>query len=149
MEIILKEDVPQLGKRQEVVTVADGYARNFLIPKGMAILATEGNKKSYAEHLRLKQARKDKQNDVARETARKMESVSLTIPVKVGENDKMYGSITTQNIVDALKQENIEVDKKSIELKDIIKELGVYTIPVRLSKEVAAKIKVWVVKEAE
>lgn len=149
MEVILKQVVEKLGNPLDIVKVADGFARNYLIPRGLAVVATEGNKKTVSESLRLKQARDERENKKAKTAARKIESVSLTIPVKVGEDDKLFGSVTSQNIADALATEGFPTDKKDIELEDPIKELGVYTVPVRLSKNVAAKIKVWVVKEAQ
>ncbi len=149
MEVILKQAVENLGNPLDTVKVADGFARNFLIPRGLAVVATEGNKKTVTESLRLKQAREERENKVAKTAARKIESVSLTIPVKVGEDEKLFGSVTPQNIAEALANEGFEIDKRDIELEDPIKELGVYTVPVRFSKSVAAKIKVWVVKEAQ
>lgn len=149
MEVILKQAVEKLGNPLDIVKVADGFARNFLIPRGLAVLATEGNKKTVSESLRLRQAREERENKKAKTAARKIESVSLTIPVKVGEDDKLFGSVTPQNIADALANEGYPIDKRDIEMEEPIKELGVYTVPVRLSKSVAAKVKVWVVKEAQ
>jgi large subunit ribosomal protein L9 len=149
MEVILKQKVERLGNPMDVVKVADGYARNFLIPRELAVVATEGNKRAVTEGLRMKEAREERDNKKAKAVARKMETTSLTIPVKVGEDEKLFGSVTSQAIADALKAEGIEVDRKVIEMDEPIKELGVYTSPIRLSKGVAAKIKVWVVKESE
>lgn len=149
MEVILKQPVERLGKTLDIVNVARGYARNYLIPKGFAVIATEGNKKSVAESQRLKQAREEHETQKAKVLARKMEAVSLTIPVKVGEEEKLFGSVTSHTILEAVKTEGLEIDKNAIELEEPIKELGVYTVPVRFSKNVTAKLKVWVVKEAE
>lgn len=149
MEVILKQAVDRLGDPLDIVKVKDGYARNYLIPKGLAVVATAGNKKSVTEGQRMKEAREERESQRAKGIARKMETVSLTIPVKVGEEEKMFGSVTSQNVAEALKAEGFEVDRKAIELEEPIKDLGVYTIPVRLSTQVAAKIKVWVVKESE
>lgn len=149
MEVILKQSVERLGNALDIVKVKSGFARNYLIPRGLAVIATESNKKMVGENLRQKQLREEKENQRAKVMARKMETTSLTIAVKVGEDEKLFGSVTSQMISDLLKKEGIEIDKKDIELEEPIKELGVYSVPIRLSKNVAAKIKVWVVKEAE
>ncbi len=148
MEVILKQSVERLGKPLDIITVKDGYARNFLIPKGLAVVATKGNKKMVSMNVRIKEQRLEKEMEVAKKQAKKIDAMSLTIPVKVGEDDKMFGSVTTSMIADVAKAEGIEINKKDMVLKDPIKEIGVYNIPVKLSKGIEAKIKVWIVKEA-
>lgn len=149
MEVVLKKDYDRLGKAMDVITVKDGYARNFLIPAGVAVPATEGNRRAVAEARRFTERREAKKADEARELAKKIENIPCTIPVKVKEGDELYGSVTSQDIVDFLKREGTEVEKRAVELEEPIRQLGVYTVDIRLHKEVTAKLKVWVVKEEE
>jgi large subunit ribosomal protein L9 len=149
MEVVLKKDYERLGKAMDVITVKDGYARNFLIPAGVAVPATEGNRRAVAEARRFTERREAKKADEARELAKKIENIPCTIPVKVKEGDELYGSVTSQDIVDFLKREGTEVEKRAVELEEPIRQLGVYTVDIRLHKEVTAKLKVWVVKEEE
>ncbi len=147
MEVVLKKDHEKLGKAMEVVTVKDGYARNFLIPQGIAVIATEGNKKAVAESRKLSDKREEKKLKQARVQAKQIEKVPCTIKVKVGEEDKLFGSVTTQEIADFLTKEGFAVEKRDIELEEPIKQLGVYTVSVKLYKDEYAKLKVWVVKD--
>ena len=147
MEIILRQDFEQLGKTGEVVKVKPGYARNYLIPKGIAYLATEANKRRLENDLKQQTWRQAKDKKMAEELAKKLESVSCTITVQVGEEDKLFGSVTSQNIAEALKAQGYEVDKRKIQLEEPIKSLGIYSVPVKLHSEVEATVKVWVVKE--
>jgi len=147
MEIILRQDFEQLGKTGDVVKVKPGYARNYLIPKGIAYLATEANKRRLENDLKQQTWRQAKDKKMAEELAKKLESVSCTITVQVGEEDKLFGSVTSQNIADALKAQGYEVDKRKIQLDEPIKSLGIYSVPVKLHSEVEATVKVWVVKE--
>lgn len=147
MEIVLTKDHTDLGKALDVVTVKDGYARNFLIPAGIAVPASEGNKKRVAETKRIAEQREEKRIKEARRLAKKIELVPCTIPVKVGEEDRLFGSVTAQEIADFLKKEGFDVDKRQVELEEPIRQLGVYTVSVKLHPEAAAKLKVWVVKE--
>ncbi len=147
MEVVLKQDHGNLGKAMDVVHVKDGYARNFLIPSGIAVPATEGNKKSVAEAKRFAEKREEKHKKEARELSKKIENIPCTIPVHVGEEDKIFGSVTAQDIADFLKKEGFEVDKRAIELQEPIKQLGVYTVNINLHMEVQAQLKVWVVKD--
>ena len=147
MEVILRNDYPQLGKPMDVVTVKDGYARNFLIPRGIAVPATEGNRTAVREAQRMAERREEKRAREARKLAKEIEKVPCTIPVKVGEEDRIFGSVGTQEIATYLRNENFDIDKKSIELDEPIKQLGVYTVAVRLTRDVTAKLKIWVVKE--
>jgi|WetSurMetagenome_2_1015567.scaffolds.fasta_scaffold00186_29 large subunit ribosomal protein L9 len=147
MEVVLKKDHDNLGKAMDVVNVADGYARNFLIPQGIAVSATEGNRKAVAESKRLSEKREEKKQKEARVQAKQIEKVPCTIKVKVGEEDRLFGSVTTQEIADFLVKEGFPVDKRDIQLDEPIKQLGVYTVNIRLYKDVVASLKVWVVKE--
>ncbi len=147
MEIILRQDYEQLGKTGEIVTVKDGFARNYLIPKGIAYVATKNNKKRLENELKMQNWRKEKEKRAAEEMAKKLETVSCTIPVQVGEEDKLFGSVTSQNIADALAALGYEVDKRKIILEEPIKSLGIYSVPIKLHPDVTATVKVWVVKE--
>jgi large subunit ribosomal protein L9 len=147
MEVVLKKDHENLGKAMDVINVKDGYARNFLIPQGIAVVATEGNRKAVAESKKLSEKREDKKLKEARVQAKKIEKIPCTIKVKVGEEDRLFGSVTTQEIADFLSKEGFAVEKRAIELEEPIKQLGVYTVKVNLYKDESAKLKVWVVKD--
>ncbi|MBD3322558.1 MAG: 50S ribosomal protein L9 [Chitinivibrionales bacterium] len=147
MDVILKQDFGKLGKTMDVVSVKEGYARNFLFPRGIAVLATEGNRKAVAEAKKVTEKREEKKAKEAGELAKKIEKVPCTIPVQVGEEDKLYGSVGVQEICDFLKKEGFEVERSSIKLDEPIKQLGVYTIDIELYKNVSAQMKVWVVKD--
>ena len=149
MEIVLTKDYQDLGKAMEVLTVKDGFARNFLIPNGIAVPATEGNRKRVAETKRIAELGEEKNLKEARPRAKKIEQVPCTIPVKVGEEDRIFGSVTAQEIAEFLQKEGFEIDKSNVELEAPIKQLGVYTVTVVLYKDVAAQLKVWVVKEEQ
>jgi large subunit ribosomal protein L9 len=149
MEIVLVKDYENIGKAMEVVTVKDGYARNFLIPSGIAVPATEGNKQKVAEARRIEAQREEKKLGEARQLAKKIEQVPCTIPVKVGEEDKIFGSVTAQEIADFLKKEGFDIEKRNVEIEEPIRQLGVYTVTIKLHKEAEAKLKVWVVKEEQ
>ncbi|HUI91303.1 MAG TPA: 50S ribosomal protein L9 [Chitinivibrionales bacterium] len=147
MEVVLKKDHDKLGKAMDVVNVKDGYARNFLIPQGIAVVATEGNRKAVAESKRIAEKREEKKQKEAREQAKQIEKIPCTIKAKVGEDDRLFGSVTTQEIADFLAKEGFAVDKKDLELEEPIKQLGVYSVKITLYKDVIANLKVWVVKE--
>lgn len=149
MEIVLTKDYQDLGKAMDVLTVKDGFARNFLIPNGIAVPATEGNRKRVAEAKRIAELGEEKNLKEARQRAKKIEQVPCTIPVKVGEEDRIFGSVTAQEIAEFLQKEGFEIDKSNVELEAPIKQLGVYTVTVVLYKDVAAQLKVWVVKEEQ
>jgi len=147
MEIILKKDYENLGKAMEIVNVKDGYARNFLIPNDIAVIATESNKKRIAETKRMYEKKEAKLRADAAELAKKIEQTPCTIAVKVGEEEKIFGSVTSQDIAEFLKKEDFSVEKRFVKLEEPIKQLGVYTVEISLHKGVDAKLKVWVVKE--
>ena len=147
MKIILREDYKNLGESDEIVEVKPGFARNYLIPRKIAYPAKKSFLKMLEEEKRQKEHRKHKTKKLAEALAEKMKNVSVTISVSVGEEDKMFGSVTTQDIHDALLKQEIDIDRKKIILDDPIKELGIYSVPIKLHADVEAKIKVWVVKE--
>jgi len=147
MEVVLKKDYGKLGKAQDIVTVKDGYARNFLIPQGVAVVATEGNKKLVADARRAIEKREEKLVQDARELLAKIEQIPCTIAVKVGDEEQVYGSVSANDIAEFLKKEGFSIEKRQVMLEEPIKQLGVYTIDVNLYKGVDAKLKVWVVKE--
>ncbi len=147
MKIVLRQTVEKLGQLGDVVEVKDGYARNYLIPKKIAYPATEGYLKTLEEEKKQHARRQQKELRGAEKLAAELEKVSLTIPVKVGEDDRLFGAVTAQMIADALAEKGIQLDKRKIELGDQIKTIGVYEIGVKLHSNVMAKLKVWVVKE--
>jgi large subunit ribosomal protein L9 len=149
MKIILKEDLEDLGKCGEVIQVKDGYARNYLFPKNLAIPATKGNLRSINEVTRQKKIRDDKKVKGDEKLKADLEKISITAEVRVGEEDRIFGSVTSQDIAGLLKEKGFEVDKRKIELDEPIKALGVYTIPVKIHGELVANLKLWVVKKGE
>jgi len=147
MKVLLREDYKGLGETGQVVKVKDGFARNFLIPQGVAFVATEENKKKYENDLKQKSWRQERDKQNAEELAKKLENVSCTISVQVGEEDKLFGSVTAQNIADVLAEQGYKFEKRKILLDEPIKSLGIYSVPVKLHAEVSGTVKVWVVKE--
>jgi len=147
MKVILKQDVDSIGTVGDIVTVKDGYARNYLIPKGMALEATAGNLKRIEQEKKNLELQKNREKKAAEHTATDLNNVSVTISVSVGEEDKLFGSVTSQDIADALKEKGFEIDKRKIILDEPIKVLGIYSVPIKLHSEVEAKVKVWVVKK--
>jgi large subunit ribosomal protein L9 len=146
MDVILMQNVDNLGNMGDTVTVTRGYARNYLIPKGLAVLATEGHRKLVAEHMKLEAKRDDLRKASAEELAAKLGELSCTITVQAGEDDKLFGSVGPRDIAAALKTDAGEFDHKQIVLDEAIKQLGVYSVPVKLHSEVEVTAKVWVVK---
>jgi large subunit ribosomal protein L9 len=148
MEVILKQDIKGLGYKNDKVTVRNGYGRNFLLPKGMAILATESAKKMHTELLKQSAFKEEKLRKEATASAEKLAGVSIKVGAKAGENGKIFGSVTTIQIADALQKAGYNVERKSIEITgDNIKQLGTYTAKVRLFKEVTANVNFEVVAE--
>ncbi len=147
MKVILREDQTNLGTAGTIVNVAAGYARNFLIPRAIAIPATSNNLKTFEHERRVHEAKRNKRKKEAETLKGKLERVSCSISKKVGEQDKLFGSVTTQDIEKAFRAEGFEVDKKDILLTEPIKALGVYTVPIRIFEEIIASTKVWVVRE--
>jgi len=147
MKIILRQDVQNLGAAGEIVKVKPGYARNFLLPKGMALQATDANMRRYESEKKQLSWKIEQEKRKAEELAKLLENVSCTITVQVGEEDKLFGSVTSQNIAEALETQGHKIDKRKILLDEPIKSLGIYSVPIKLHSEVEAKVKVWVVKE--
>ena len=149
MKIILKEDLESLGKCGEVIQVKDGYARNYLFPKNLAIPATKGNLSSIEEITRQKKFRDEKKKKGEEKLKSDLEKISITAEVKVGEEDRVFGSVTSQDIAVLLKEQGFEIDKRRIDLEEPIKALGVYTVPVKIHGDIIANLKLWVVKKGE
>ena len=147
MKIILREDVEKLGEAGEIVDVAPGYFRNYLNPNGMAMRATDSNRKIYEEEQRMQEIRENKAKVQAEKLAQKLENISLNAPVQVGEEDKVFGSVTAIDIAELLEEQGFDIDKRNIQLEEPIKALGIYNVPVKLHKDVDAEVKVWVIKE--
>ena len=147
MKLILREDVEKLGDSGDIVEVRAGYGRNFLIPQGKAMMATEGALKQVDRMKEQAERRAELTVERAQSMADRLETTSVTIPVEVGENQRIHGSVTTQDIADALKERDIEIDKRKITIDQEIKTLGEYTATINLISEIKAQIKVWVVKE--
>ncbi|MDD2688597.1 MAG: 50S ribosomal protein L9 [Candidatus Omnitrophica bacterium] len=147
MEVILNQDVDKLGKAGAVVNVKEGFARNFLIPNKLAMPATSANLKKLEQEKQKKVAEFQKTKKEFEQLKTKLDSLSLTIPALIHEEDKLFGSISSQDIAQALKDEGFEIDKNSITIEEPIKSLGIYEIPIKLHPEVSTKIKVWIVKK--
>ena len=147
MKVILKSDIKGVGKKDDVINVADGYARNYLFPRKLAVLATEGNLISLKEKNDAQRFKKQSEYGEARELAKKLSKLSVTFKVKTGENGRLFGSITSKDIAEKIKSEfGIEVDKKKIVLDEAIKSAGVYDLEVKVYPEVISKIKVEVIE---
>jgi large subunit ribosomal protein L9 len=146
-EVFLMADVKDLGSEGEVVTVADGYARNYLFPKQLGAPVTDATRRRLVKLQREREAANAEALAQAKAVANKLAGVSVTIPVKTHEGEKLYGSVGESEIADALKQQGIEVDRHSIVLNEHIKELGVFDINIKLLPDVEATIKVWIVEE--
>jgi large subunit ribosomal protein L9 len=147
MKIILRQDFEQLGRIGDVVDVKDGYARNYLIPRNIAYQATPGGIKMLEEEKKQHSRRQEKEKTAAERLAAQLEKVSVTIQMKVGEDEKLFGSVTSQMISDVLQEKGITLDKRHIELEEPIKALGIYEVPARLAAGVHGIVKVWVVRE--
>jgi large subunit ribosomal protein L9 len=147
MRILLKESVEHLGESGQLVEVKPGYARNFLVPKGKAIVVTRSNKKSIDKEIQKYQILEDKRLDGLRELAAKVAEANCTVAVKADENDKLYGSVSAEEICKALKLSGIDLSPKSIKIGKSIRSIGVFEVKVHLETNIDAVLKVWVVKE--
>lgn len=147
MEVILRQAVEKLGHTGDVVSVSNGYGRNYLLPRGVAYLATEGNKRKIEQERQRLETAEEARRGSARELAEKLEQVSLTFSARVGEEGKLFGSVTSSDIAAQLAAQGLHVEKRAIELHEPIKALGVYRVPVRLHADVHPEIKVWVIKQ--
>jgi len=147
MEVILREHVDNLGKRGEIVKVADGYARNYLLPRKMALLATDGNKKQIEREREKFEAKESDERKVAEAIVARMAGVEITIARKVGENDVLFGSVTSADVAAALGEKGFEIDRRKLQLPEPIKKLGEFDVPLKLQRDVVATVKVKVVAE--
>ena len=147
MDVLLIKDVDKLGREGDIVAVADGYARNYLIPRRIAMAASAEAVKLQEKIRSERIAREAAEKHEFEELAEKLSNVSVTTPVKVGEDEQLYGSVTAHDIAELLKEEGFEIDRKKIVLENPVKALGVYAIEIRLHPEVTATVKLWVVKE--
>ena len=147
MKVILKKSVDKVGVIGDIVNVSEGYARNFLLPKGLAVFADDANVKSIEHHKKVIQSKIDQEKKHAEKIAEKLSAHSCNIAKKVGEGEKLFGSVTTADIEEALKRDGFEVSKKDITIPEPIKALGIYTVPVKVYPGVEAHLKIWVVQE--
>ena len=147
MQVILRDDMDNLGKSGEVVNVKPGYARNYLLPRGLAIKATAGDIARVEHEKKIIAARTAKLAKETQAEADRLSQVAVSIPRAVGEEDKLFGSVTTRDIAEALQQQGVTIDSKKIHLDEPIKALGLTEVSVKLGRGVQAKIKVWVVKK--
>jgi len=148
MKVILRQDVPDLGKAGQTTEVKPGYGRNYLFPRNLAIAATKANLRAIGEIEKQSQIRERKKRREAEKIKDRLEKLSLTIEVLVGEEDKIFGSVTSQNVAEQLATHEVTIDKRNILLEEPIKSLGVYTIPIRVEKDVIANVKMWVIRKA-
>ncbi len=147
MKIILTEDTPNLGTAGSLITVKDGFARNYLIPRGKAVGATVQNINQLEHYKRVVEEKMNKARRDSEKLANRIEMISCTISKPAGEEDKLFGSVTSSDIYNSLKAEGIDIDKKKIVIDEPIKKLGIYSVPIKLHKDVTATLKVWVVQE--
>ena len=147
MEVILREDVEKLGNRGEVVKVAAGYARNFLLPRRLAVAATDANRKIVEQERQAHLRKEAKLKSEAVDLGQLLGGVSITIAQKAGENDQLFGSVTAKDVADALAAKNFTIDRRKIQLDEPIKQLGEYKVPLRLHRDVIIEITVTVVRE--
>ena len=147
MQIILRHAIENLGKPGDVVTVTPGYARNYLLPRGFAYEATPGNLKRIAQEKARLEAAENERRDAAQKLASKLEAVSLTFSARVGEEGKLFGSVTSADIAQQLEAQGFHIEKRQIDLHEPIKTLGVFSVPLRLHAEVKPEIRVWVIKQ--
>lgn len=147
MKIVLREDVDKLGDRGQVVNVAPGYARNFLFPKSLAFPATPGNMRQIELRKKVWVVREAKEADDATKLAARIGEIKLVISKKVGEHDALYGSVTSQEIAELLKAKGVEIDRRKIQMQEPIRSLGTFEVPIKIHRQVGAKVSVQVVAE--
>jgi large subunit ribosomal protein L9 len=147
MEVILREDIEKLGSRGQIVKVASGYARNYLLPKKLAVAATASNKKIIEQERQAHLRREAKEKSSAEDLARMMTGVSVTIAQKAGELEQLFGSVTSKDIAEALERQNYHIERRKIHLEEPIRQLGEFQVPIRLHREVTVEITVRVVPE--
>jgi large subunit ribosomal protein L9 len=147
MEVILREHVDNLGKRGEIVKVADGYARNYLLPRKLALPATDGNRKHVERERKIMETREAQEKAGAETIATRLTTVDISIARRVGDTEQLYGSVTAADIVDFLKAKGFEIDRRKLILPEPLKALGEFDVPLKLHREVTVPLKVKVVKE--
>jgi large subunit ribosomal protein L9 len=147
MEVILRDHVEKLGKRGEIVKVSDGYARNYLLPRKLALPATEGNKKHVERERKIMETREAEEKSQADAIASRLSTIDITIARRVGETEQLYGSVTAADIAEFLKTKGFEIDRRKLILPEPIKTLGEHDVPLKLHREVTAPLKVKVVRE--
>ena len=147
MKVILRKNFNQLGQVGDIVDVKDGYARNFLVPRQVAYPATAGNLRALEEEKKQISKKESKNLSVANEFCAELEKVSVTIPVTVGEDEKIFGSVTSKMITDALAEKGFDIDHRKIEIEEPIKSLGIYSVKIKLHADVTASVKTWVVRD--
>ena len=147
MEVILREHVDNLGKRGEIVKVADGYARNYLLPRKLALLATEGNKRQIEREREKFEAKEAEEKNVADAMAARMGDLEIQVARKVGENEVLFGSVTAADIANALAVKGFEIDRRTLQLPEPIKKIGDFEVPLKLHRDVVTMVKVKVVAE--
>ena len=147
MEVLLRQAVDNLGHTGDIVQVSAGFARNFLLPRGLAYEATQGNKKRLEQERSRLEAAENERRGKAQELATKLEQVSLTFSARVGEEGKLFGSVTSADIATELEKQGLHVERRMIDLHEPIKSLGVYRVPVRLHADVKPEVRVWVIKQ--
>ena len=145
IEVILKEHVEHLGNRGEIVKVANGYARNYLFPRKLALAVTDENKKQIERERAKAEARESEEMTIAQALASRLEAVELAIPRRVGENDTLYGSVTSSDIADALAAHSLTIDRRKVQLPEPLRTLGEHTVPVKVHRDVTAQVKVKIV----
>jgi large subunit ribosomal protein L9 len=148
MEVILREHVEHLGNRGDVVKVAEGYARNYLLPRKLALAVTDNNKRQIAREKKIAEARDAEEKSQAEAIAQRLTQLDIEIPRRVGENDTLYGSVTSQDIAQALKDKGFDVDKRKITMAEPLKALGEAMIPVKIHRDVTAQLRVKVVAQS-
>ena len=147
MEVILREHVDNLGRRGDVVKVADGYARNYLLPRKLALTVTEANRKQIERERKVAEVKETEERQTAEAFASRLAQIEISIARRVGETEALYGSVTSADLAEALAAKGLEVDRRKIHLDEPIKQLGEYTVPVKLHRDVTGQVKVIVVKE--
>jgi len=147
MEVILRQAVENLGKPGDVVKVSNGFGRNFLLPRGVAFEATAGNLKRIAQEKERLETAEGARRSAAQELANKLEQVSLTFSARVGEDGKLFGSVTPADIVHQLETQGFQIEKRQIDLHEPLRTLGVFRVPVRLHADVKPEIRIWVIKQ--
>jgi len=147
VKVILREDVAKLGRTGDIVVVSDGYGRNYLLPRGLATRASSRSLKELEHQKKVIQDRQDQQRQEAQELSKQLETVSCILSRKVGDEDKLFGSVTSRDIEEALREQGIVIDRKKIVLDEPIKKLGMFSVTVKVHPDVTGKVKVEVVKE--